>query len=186
MKVISSRRFVVAVALVIAALAGAVLRSFSAPQSTPYYLGTLFMVMWIPIVGNIIIFFAKKRRPVVPLPLTFSSSMPFVSHVVVEITFNLAQELELPKREEDGNLQCLFVTGAEGFSARLSLQEPLTPGEALGAEAQFLSPAVALPKFPVGSTFQLIQGRSGIGTGHVLSLSPIAQPTLAPTSEATA
>ncbi|MBA3599214.1 MAG: hypothetical protein H0W40_17830 [Methylibium sp.] len=171
MSTISSRRFFIVVALLVTAVAGALLRSFSAPQSTPYYLGTLLMVMWVPVVGNVISFFAKKFRPSVPVPPTFSSSMPFVAQVVVELKLHSEQAPALPRREQDGKIHCLFITGTEGFSVRVSLLESHIAGEAVGAEAQFLLPAAALPKFPVGSSFHLMQGRLGFGTGQVLSLS---------------
>ncbi len=174
MSTISSRRFFIVVALVVTAVAGALLRSFSAPQSTTYYLGTLLMVMWVPTVGNIISFLAKKLRPSVPAPPTFSSSLPFVPQVVVELKLHSEQKPELPKREQDGRIHCLFVTGLEGFSVRVSLLESHMVGEALGAEAQFLVPRAALPNFPVGSSFQLMQGGFAFGTGQVLSLSPNA------------
>ena len=62
MSTISSRRFFIVVALLVTAVAGALLRSFSAPQSTPYYLGTLLMVLWVPVLGNVISFVAKRAR----------------------------------------------------------------------------------------------------------------------------
>ncbi|MBC7954846.1 MAG: hypothetical protein H7Y33_03105 [Cytophagales bacterium] len=174
MSAISSRRFFIVVVLLVAAVAGALLRIFSAPQSTPYDLGTLLMVMWIPVVGNIISFLARKLRPTAPSPPTFSSSMAFVPQLVVELQLHSEPGLDLPRKEQDGRIHCLFLLGTEGFSVRVALLESHTIGTPPCAQAQFLFPAAALPKFQIGSTFQLMQGRSGIGTGQVLSLSPNA------------
>ena len=170
MNVRSSRRRFIAVALIVAALGGALLRIFSAPQSTTYDLGTLLMVMWVPIVGNIILFLAKKRRSEVKATHAFSAGSPFVPHIIVGITLNESERIDRAKHEKDGKLHCLFVTGTEGFSARVSLPSGSMRSAAVTTHAQFLSPGVALSKFPVGSTFHLVQGERGFGTGQVLSL----------------
>lgn len=172
MSTISSRRFLIVVALLVTAVAGALLRSFSAPESTPYYLGTLLMVMWVPVVGNVISFLARRFKPSASAPPTFSSSVPFVAHMVVELELHLCPECELPRQEEDGRIHCLFITGTEGFSVRVALLDSHIVGEAMCAEAQFLFPAAALRKFAVGSSFQLARDGFGFGTGRVLSLSP--------------
>ena len=172
MSTISSRRYFIAVALLVTAVGGALLRAFSSPESVPYYLGTLLMVMWIPIVGNIISFFSKKRRPSVPALPEFSSAMPFVPQAVVELRLNPLQETGSLRTEQDGRIHCLFITGTEGFTVRVWLLETQGTGETRRAEVQFLVPATANPKFPVGSKFQLMQGGSSLGTGQVLSLRP--------------
>jgi hypothetical protein len=172
MSAIPSRRVFIVVVLLITAVAGALLRSFSAPQSTPYYLGTLLMVMWVPIVGNVISFIVNRFRPTAPESPSFSE--PFVPHVGVELKLQPEQNPDLPRKEQDGRIHCLFVAGTEGFSARVSLHKTHALNNLQGAEAQFLVPVAALPKFPIGATFQLMQGRSSIGTGQVLSLSPNA------------
>ena len=171
MSAIPSHRVFIVLVLLVTAVAGALLRSFSAPQSTPYYVGTLLMVMWVPIVGNIISFIVNRFRRAAPEPPSFSE--PFVPHVGVELKLQSEQSLDLPREEQDGRIHCLFISGTEGFSARVSLRKShAAVSKLLPAEAQFLVPAVALPKFPIGATFLLMQGRSSIGTGQVLSLPP--------------
>jgi hypothetical protein len=174
MSTISSRRYFIVVVLLIMAVAGALLRSFAVPQSTPYYLGTLLMVMWVPIVGNIISFLGKKLSPVALAKPTFSAATPFVRQAVVELRGQSEQDLDLPQKEQDGRIHGLFVVGTEGFSIRFSLLDIEVADGCLGAEVQFFSPAAARPKFPVGSAFKVMQGNSGIGTGQVLSWSPDA------------
>jgi hypothetical protein len=171
MSTISSRRFFIVVVLLVTAVAGSLVRSLSAPQSTPYDVGTLLMVMWVPVVGHVVGFLARKLRPKALAPLSFSSAMPYVPQIVVALELRSAHDLDLPKREQDGRIHCLFIAGTEGFSVRVSLLAiPMASG-ALGAEAQFLVPSAALPKFPIGCTFRLMQGSSAIGTGQVVALS---------------
>ena len=164
----TSRRVIIVVGFLVVAVAGALLRSFSAPKSTAYYVGTLFMVMWVPIVGNIIAYLVNRFRRVAPAPPRFS--VPFVPHVVVELKLQSTPDSDLPRQEQDGTVHCLFIVGTEGFSVRVSLLDGQAAGGALGAEAQFLVPAAALARFPVGTAFQLVQGRSSLGTGQVVSL----------------
>ena len=170
MRNISSRRYLIAVALLVAAVAGALLRSFSSPQSTSYYLGTLLMVMWIPIVGNIIAFAVRKVGPTAPAESPILSTT-FVSQMVVELDLDAERSLQLLKRERDGKIHGLFVLGTEGFSVRISPIEDQAASGGKDAEVQFLASETALPKFSAGTTFKLAQGRSFVGTGRVLSLS---------------
>jgi hypothetical protein len=164
---IASRRFLISVALLVAAVAGALLRGFSSPGSTPYHLGTLLMVMWLPTVGNIIAFLAKRFRPKAPAESPMLS-MPFVPQMAVRLSLRTEQLL---KRERDGKIHCLLILGTEGFSVRISPIESGAAVEGKDAELQFLAPETALPKFSDGSTFKLMQGVSFVGTGQVLSLS---------------
>jgi hypothetical protein len=165
---ISSRRFLIAVALLVTGVAGALLRGFSSPQSTPYYLGTLLMVMWIPIVGNIISFLARRLRPKAA-PESPLLSMPFVSQMVVRLDLHAELSPQSPKREQDGKIHCFLILGTEGFSVRVSPLDAHAANEDQAVEVQFLVPELALTKFSVGSTFKLMQGVSVFGTGQVLS-----------------
>ncbi len=51
---IQARRRLIVVILLCVALGGAALRQLSAPGSTQRDVGTLLMLLWIPIIGNII------------------------------------------------------------------------------------------------------------------------------------
>ena len=174
MSTISSRRYFIAVALLVTAVGGALLRAFSTPESTPYYLGTLLLVMWLPIVGNVISFFSKKRRASEPALPEFSSAMSFVPQAVVELELNPPRETQSLRTEQDGRIHCLFILGTEGFTVRVSLLETQGTGDTCRAEVQFLVPATAKPKVLVGSKFRLMRGGSSLGTGQVLSLRPDA------------
>jgi hypothetical protein len=168
MENISSRRYLIAVALLVTAVAGALLRGFSSPQSTPYYLGTLLMVMWIPIVGNIIAFLARKFGPRAPTESPLLST-PFVSQMVVELNLDAGHGLQRLERERDGKIHGLLILGTEGFSVRISPVGDHAAGEGKDAEVQFLAPETALPRFSTGGTFKLAQGVTLVGTGRVLS-----------------
>jgi hypothetical protein len=164
---ISSRRILIVGLLAVAACTGAVVRHFSPPNSTAHSLGTLFMVMWVPIVGNIIFFFAKKRRPIVSVPRTFVDGMPFEAHASVEIALSSCNGAAQVMSAE---LRCLVVVGTEGFSSRIMIPQASALGDKIVAQVEFLSPAVALPKVSASYTFNLVQGKSVVGQGRFLGI----------------
>ncbi len=171
MSLFSSRRVLIVAIMLVVAVGGALLRHFSVPQSTSYYVGTMLMVMWVPIVGNIIAFVVRK----IPLPTRKAEAPPVpVSddpHVVVDIRLSPGHTLQPGDR---GEVACLFVIGTEGYSVRIPGPQDGTDlrAESLTSPAQFLSPAAALPKFPIGTRFRLVQGQTAVGTGHVTALAP--------------
>lgn len=166
MSTISSRRYVIAVTLLAVAVAGALLRAFAVPESSLYYLGTLLMVMWIPIVGNIISFISRKFRRSAPARRAFPAALPFVPHASVQLNLSPSQGSAALTRDEDGTLHFIFLVGTEGFSVRGLLMEG--QGEkTLIAQVQFLFPAVVPTKFPVGTRFQVVHAGSGLCSGQV-------------------
>ncbi|MGI4778996.1 MAG: hypothetical protein ACRYGA_12895 [Janthinobacterium lividum] len=178
-----SRRKLIVVVLLFIAVSGAAIRHFVAPPSTLRDIGTLMLLLWIPVIGNVVAwFFGKVRtarqaaqatrstgaaRPAPP-PIATATG-PFAADVLVEFTLRPASipAEDLPIAE--GEHQCAFVVGNEGFSARWRVPagKSFLRGTAQVLEAQFLSPVVALPKFGPGTPFRMLVGDAFIGDGKV-------------------
>ena len=87
----AKRRFIV-IALLCVALGGALLRLLSEPGSTARDIGTLLMLLWLPIIGNVIAWLiAKLRRPVAAEPAGFEAGSTFHPHALVELTLRAPQ-----------------------------------------------------------------------------------------------
>lgn len=167
----TSRQRLVFGGLIVAALVGAAARQFTAPSSNLYWIGTLLMVMWIPIAGNIVWFFARKRRPVSVAP-QFSSDAPFVPHALVELTLLQGAGDGPRQTHSGGEHRCVLVVGTEGFSVRFVLppDTPFGAADALQTEVQFLVPEKALARFAAGVSFQVLVGRTVVGNGKVMAV----------------
>jgi hypothetical protein len=65
---------------------------------------------------------------------------------------------------------CTVVIGAEGFSARTArpLSEGLATAGPAVVELEFLRPALALPRLPPGTPFQVLVGGARVASGRVL------------------
>lgn len=169
MKVTKTGRVLGIALLATAALAGAGIRSFADPTTTLHALGTLMMVMWIPIASFVVLWFAKKRRPIVAVPQSFVSGSPFVRHGLVQmVMFDQAKD---PPRGARGEFHFIALLGTEGFTARVLLEDG--PASVPEAErrfpVQFLAPGAALPRLPAGTEFQVLVGREVVGRGNVLN-----------------
>lgn len=180
-----SRRKLIVVVLLIIAVSGAVIRHFVAPPSTLRDIGTLMLLLWIPVIGNVVAWFFGKvrlarqaakaaRSPALaqtqPAPPTAPvATGAFAADAIVEFTLRPAS---IPAEDvpiAEGEHQCAFVVGNEGFSARWRVPEGKSfyRGTAQTLEAQFLSPSLALPKFASGTAFRMLVGDAFIGDGKV-------------------
>ncbi|HSV55459.1 MAG TPA: hypothetical protein VLJ57_25280 [Burkholderiaceae bacterium] len=171
MKATSPRRKFVVVVLLCLAVAGGAIRYWADNPSLLHDLGTLMLVLWLPVIGNVVGYIGNKLPRPAPPPLAFAHGLPFAAHVVVEFTplaSHQAQSLPVPQDPE----QHLFtlVVGREGFRAR----SPQAPASYLGAqevqslELEFLRPTQAVHRFPVGTPFRMLWGSSAVGKGTVL------------------
>ena len=180
---IQARRRLIVVILLCVALGGAVLRHLSAPGSTQRDVGTLLMLLWIPIIGNIIAWLVNRMRaaralkkaaadmaaaPARPLPDT-----PFEPHAWVELTLRPAgvPAEDLPIAE--GLHHCALVIGNEGFSVRWQVGpgQSFRRGTRQTLPVEFMAPDAALPRLKPGLEFRLLVGEAFIGDGQVLRLS---------------
>ena len=178
-----SRRKLIVIVLLFIAVGGAMIRYFVPPPSTLRDIGTLMLLLWIPVIGNVVGWLFGKVRvarqaaksarstetaPPAP-PVAPISTGAFAADLIVEFTLRPAAvpAEDLPIAE--GEHQCAFVVGSEGFSARWRVPEGKSfyRGTAQTLEAQFLSPTLALPKFKPGTAFRMLVGDAFIGDGQV-------------------
>ena len=185
MTTIQARRKLIVILLLCVALGGAVLRHLGAPGTTLRDVGTLLMLLWIPVIGNVIAWLITKVRRKLPTeaaPTTeFDVAQPFRPQMQVELTLRPAAvpAEDLPIAE--GEHHCAFVIGNEGFSGKWRVPEggSFYRGTPQMLEVEFLAPALALPKFAPGVFFRMLVGESFIGDGRVLQPIDAAGPSAA-------
>ena len=181
---IQARRRLIVVILLCVALGGAALRQLSAPGSTQRDVGTLLMLLWIPIIGNIIAWLVNRMRVARALKKAAADmaaaptappreGMPFEAHAWVELTLRPAgvPAEDLPIAE--GLHHCALVIGNEGFSVRWQVGpgQSFRRGTLQTLPVEFMAPDVALPRLKPGLAFRLLVGEAFIGDGQVLRLS---------------
>lgn len=180
MKATSSRRQLIVFVLLVLALAGAAIRQWADKPSITRDIGTLLLVLWLPIIGNVVAYVivrvqgARRARR----SAGFAPDAAFTPHLLVEVTpVDPATSALPPVSNEERN--CTLVIGNEGFTARaaLPLAQWLTAGAARPVELQLLRPALALPRLPAETTFRILAGRSLAASGRVLQARDRAQRT---------
>ncbi|VTU17838.1 hypothetical protein SRS16CHR_02111 [Variovorax sp. SRS16] len=167
---IQSRRKIIVIVLLCLAAAGALVRQFAEP-GTLRNIGTLMMLLWLPVIGNIISWLvARIRRPAAPGAASFEAGAPFQPHALVELTLRTPM---LPSEDTPilaGEHRCALVIDNEGFSARwfVAPGETFRRGVAQTLDVEFLAPALALARFQPGAAFRMLVGESFVGDGRVL------------------
>lgn len=171
MKTTSARRKLIAAVLVGLALAGGAIRLLAPEPSTLRDLGTLLLVLWLPIIGNVI-GYLRGRLPQRTTPPAFAPGQPFNAHLLVALTPLSAAGLQAPAA--DAAAPFTLVLGSQGFSARCAQasdggQAPAAEGD-LAFEVEFAVPALALPRFAEAAPFVLAAGTSAVARGRVLKV----------------
>ena len=186
-----ARRKLIVVILLCVAVGGAVLRHFATPGSTARDLGTLLMLLWIPVIGNVVAWlFARMKQARAAAAVTPEAAAaaalqarmameaaeeaerPFRAQVIAEITLRPApvpaDDLEIA----EGEHRCAFVVDNQGFTARWRVPagKAFRRGTAQTLEVAFLAPSTALPKFTPGTAFRMLVGEAFVGDGRVKSL----------------
>lgn len=180
---IQARRKLIVIILLCVAVCGAVIRQRAMPGTTLRDIGTLLMLLWIPIVGNIIAWLVAqiRRKPPAALPSTaaaaatdFDPAAPFAPQLQVSLTLRPPQ---LPSEDvpvAEGQYRCALVVDNQGFTARWVVQpgQSMRRGQAQEIGIEFLSPALALPRFVPDTVFRMMVGESFIADGRVLRRLP--------------
>jgi hypothetical protein len=171
MTTIQSRRKLIVIILLCVAVGGALLRQFAAPGSTIRDIGTLLMLLWVPIIGNVISWLiGRLRRPAPPAPSPFDERASFDPQLLVELTLRPplvpAEDIPVPAGEH----RCALVIGNEAFSARwwVAPDRSFRRGTSQTLEMEFLAPLLALPRFQPGASFRMLVGEAFVGDGRVL------------------
>lgn len=170
---IQARRRLIAIILLSLAVAGALMRHFAAPASTTRDIGTLLMVLWLPIIGSVVGWlFAKLRRRAASEPLAFEAGSAFKPHALVELTLRASQVPAENTLIPGGEHRCALVVDNEGFSARwfVPADQTFRRGQLQTLQVEFLAPALALPLFRPEAVFRMLVGESFVGDGRVLEV----------------
>ena len=168
----STRRQIITVLLLLAAVAGGIVRWLAPDPSLARTLGTLMMVLWLPIIGNIIGWLMRRAQTPKHLPQGFASGAPFEPHALIELTLLEADTPSLSRPIRVGFFDAALVVDSEGFSARLAVpsdREPV-PEVPCELEVQFLRPELARRRLTPGTGFVLLAGRTALGKGVVVSV----------------
>ena len=174
MTTIQARRKLIVILLLCVAVGGAVLRHLGAPGTTLRDVGTLLMLLWIPVIGNVVAWLVGKvrRKPVADAApaADFDAAQPFRPQLQVELTLRPAGVPAEDVPIAEGEHHCAFVIGNEGFSGKWQVPEggSFRRGTPQALQVEFLSPELALPKFRPGVVFRMLVGEAFIGDGRVL------------------
>jgi hypothetical protein len=163
-----ARRRIAMAALLALAMAGAVIRHWADNPSTLRDIGTLLLVLWLPAIGMLIGFLARKVPLGSPPPTDFAAGSAFVPHLSVTIEPIPAPEAlsGIAGDVPNGTL----VVGRRGFTVRAEAPALLALARS-GASAlplELLAPAAALPHLAAGTRFHLLIGVTAVAKGHVL------------------
>lgn len=167
---ISTRRQIITVVMLVLALIGGLVRWFAPQPSLARDLGSVLMVLWLPIVGNIIGWLMQRAKAPKHAPQGFTAGTAFEPHAQVELTLLPAETPLLSRPIRAGFFDGALVVGSEGFTTRLAVPadgEPV-PEVPCRLAVQFLRPELALAQLQPGTRFALLSGRTVLGTGHVL------------------
>lgn len=150
-----------ALALGAVALIGVFLAQF-APPGPARDAGSLLVLFGIfPAVYFFGQAFTAFRGPKTPTH-RFRPDSPFAPQLTIEVRQHDGTAVP------DGDYDVVFVLGElgayEGFTARFRV----AAGEA-SMPAEFLKPEVALPRFPAGTSFRILQGKVFVGEGMVVA-----------------
>ena len=166
---ISSRRQTITAVLLLLAVAGGLLRWLAPQPSLARDMGSLLLVLWLPIIGNIIAWLVARAHKPKHAPPGFAPDSPFTPSAHITLTLLAAEVPSQSRPIRAGLFNCMVVVGHEAFSARLQVPphaEPV-PEVAQPLEVEFLRPEVALPKLKPGTDFTLLSGRTLLGRGQV-------------------
>ena len=166
----SSRRQIITAVLLLLALGGGLVRWLAPQPSLARDIGSLLLVLWLPIIGNIIAWLVGRARAPKAAPPGFSPGSPFIPTARVTLTLLAADVPAQSRPIRAGLFPCMVAVGHEAFTARLQVPpdaEPV-PEVAQDLALELLRPELALPKLPAGTEFMLLSGRSLLGRGRVL------------------
>ncbi|RZJ25425.1 MAG: hypothetical protein EOO54_06390 [Haliea sp.] len=162
------RKLIVYILLALA-LAGGAIRLWAPNPSALRDIGSLLLVLWLPVIGNVVGFFGRKIR--LPAPkLAFDAGVAFTPQLRIAFMPVVPQPPRAPAQDGLAELFTLVI-GREGFNARPGgpIAAYLDAGGTQEIELEFLHPARALHRFPVGTEFKLLVDTAAVGRGTVLA-----------------
>jgi hypothetical protein len=166
MKATSSRRQLIVAVLLVLALVGAGMRLWAPRPSLARDVGMLLLVLWLPVIGNIISF-AIARVSSWRRRHAFAAEAPFRAQLLVELTAE-GGRLRLQRDER----RCTLVVGSEGFTARLPfpVAQWLAGAQPQTTPLELLHPELGLARMAADTRFSVLAGTAVAGHGRVLEL----------------
>ncbi len=150
------------------AVVGVLLNTFAPERSSAKSLGQAFMIAWLPGVAWFVVWFAKKRAPVLTQPPGFSSETALSAHLTA--IANLGADAETALRGAHPKaLNVVLLLGTEGFTARIWPVDGdrATPNT---VRVQILRPELVLSRLPPGASARVLLGSSVSGELRILAL----------------
>ena len=166
MKATSSRRQLIVAVLLVLALVGAAVRLWTPRPSLARDIGTLLLVLWLPVIGNII-GFAIGRVARLRQRHAFAPGTAFTPQLLVELDAQPGQ-VRLAREQR----RCTLVVANEGFTARLAmpLAQWLAGAQPQSVQLELLRPEIGLARFVPGTEFSVHAGAATLGSGRVLQV----------------
>lgn len=161
----AARRKLIVVVLLLLALAGGAIRALADNPSTLRDVGTLMLVLWVPVIGNVIAHLVRQVR--IARGHSFPRGQRFAGELLVEMQpLVQVSSFAAPMTGSD----CALVVGTEGFTVRLPrpVGDWLAAGVAVQMQVQFLKPELALPQFAADTAFRIIARQHLVGQGRVI------------------
>lgn len=168
----SQRRTATLVLLALAVL-GLVIRAASDPASAWHDVGTLLLILWLPVVGNLIAHLMglfRTRNP--PPPGGFAPDAPFAPQLqarleVMALPAGFAASLDATEA------RAALIVGQHGFTVRLG--QPVAQwlaavpvGTSQDVALELLRPEAAAGLLGAGTDIHLVMGRTAVARGYVL------------------
>jgi hypothetical protein len=169
-----ARRRMAMAALLVLAVSGGVIRYLADDPSTLRDIGTLLLVLWLPAIGNLIGYLARKLPRGAPPPTDFAAGSDFVPHLHVQL-----EPVQLPPDALKGLAADVrngtLLVGRRGFTVRMDSPylRKLARSGIRSLALELLTPAAALPHLPEGTRFHLLIGVTAVAKGTVLRTNPL-------------
>lgn len=165
----TSRRLAMAAMLTLA-VSGGFIRQYADNPSTLRDVGSLLLVLWLPAVGNLIGYLARKIPRGAPPPTDFPPGTAFTPHLQVQL-----QGVDLPP----GFLAALppavclgtLLVGRRGFTVRTAgpLPQVLAAASEQTLALELLRPDAGRPHLLPGTECHLLIGTQAVARGRVLA-----------------
>ena len=162
----SSRRAAMAALLGLAVVGGLI--RYTAPNpSTLRDIGTLLLVLWVPAIGQLIGYLARKIPHTPPPPNEFAPGSAFTPNLRADVTPVPLPDSMPPLDPQEAH--CTVIVGRLGFTARLAqpVAQWWAAGDARQAGIELLRPELALVHLPAGTRFHILAGTTAIAHGQV-------------------
>lgn len=143
---------------------GGVLALVAPKGSGAQTVGSMLLLGSLMIGSFVLLYFAKKRAPLVSEPPSFSPTAEFVPHFIASLS-PVADCNEDALYSEIGGPRFFLLIGSEGHSARFRARPQSEDGK---VEVQLLKPELAGEFFSAGASFNVFDGSRVLAKGEVL------------------